>query len=222
MTPFTSADYLALHRVVFTLDTNGKPRWPGYRPEVVEIPNGDGRADAQKRYAHIKAEHLVGTLNCDTAATYHAFHRAFTRACEVAIELGIPPAFWPAREACALRVLEYPPMVGGERHTDFDLATINVWRSDGGVHMLAEEAIGRDHRPAPEGVHLGELYDLILPPTARAPELCATAHQIAPSEVSQFALVFFALPSHAAVLPDGRKVGDWLVERYARSRAPKG
>jgi len=224
MTPFTSADYLALHRVVFALDMNGKPRWPGYRPEVVEIPNGDGRADAQKRYAHVKTAYRWRAPCIEIEAwgvVGRYFERAFARACEVAVELGIPPAFWPAREACALRVLEYPPMVGGERHTDFDLFTLNLYRSDGGTCMEVDERsqawLGIEQ--APEGVHLGELYDLITgSPSGREQ---ATVHRIDSDTRCQFSLVFFALPSHTAVLPDGRKVGDWLSERYARSRVAK-
>lgn len=31
-------------------------------------------------------------------------------------------------------------------------------------------------------------------------------------------IVFFAIPDHAAVLPSGETVGEWLEERLARSR----
>lgn len=213
---FTASTYRQLHGVVF----NEAERWPGYRPEVVELPNGDGRADMQKRYAHIKHEHFDQARPGNQYA-YHAFQSAYWRACDVAIRLGIPRQFWPVAQACALRVLEYPPGVGGERHTDFDLFTLNLYRSDGGACMHAETPVRRDHRDVPKGVHLGEIYDLIFPPTVTDPELCATSHQIVPSDVAQYSIVFFALPSPAAVLPGGLKVGDWLAERYARSRAYK-
>lgn len=213
---FTASTYRQLHRVVF----NETDRWTGYRPEVVELPNGDGRADMQKRYAHIKHEHF-DQARVGNACAYHAFQSAYVRACDVAIRLGIPSQYWPDRKACALRVLEYPPGVGGERHTDFDLFTLNLYRSDGGACMREEAPVGRDYRDVPKGVHLGELYDLIFPPTVTDPTPCATPHQIAPSVVAQYSIVFFALPSPEAVLPSGLKVGDWLAERYARSRAYK-
>lgn len=50
-TPFFNAQtYADLARIVFSSD---RP-WPGYEPEVIEVPNGDGRPDVGKRYGHIQ------------------------------------------------------------------------------------------------------------------------------------------------------------------------
>lgn len=43
--PFTAFDYSNLYDRVF------QPDYPGYKPSVTEIPNGDGKADTEKRYA---------------------------------------------------------------------------------------------------------------------------------------------------------------------------
>lgn len=51
---FTAQDYRIISEIVF--DTECK--YPGYRPNVVESPNGDGYWDGDKRYAHIAYKYL--------------------------------------------------------------------------------------------------------------------------------------------------------------------
>jgi hypothetical protein len=222
---FTPLDYVNAHRAVFALDANGAPQWPGYTPQIKEIPAGNGLVDSDKRYAHVKAAHFdrfredLGPFTQEQINhLFYLFNNGFTRAIEVAVLLGVPPEFWPAQEACALRVLEYPPMVGSHFHTDFDLLTVNCFRSDGGACMEVDETskanLGVEQAPA--DVHLGELYDLITQsPQGREQ---ATVHRIDSDTRCQFSIVFFALPKHSAVLPSGVTVGAWLSERYQRSR----
>ena len=66
-------------------------------------------------------------------------------------------------------------------------------------------------------LHFGELMQEIEPRIWEA-----TSHFVMPDEYkSQYSAVFFAIPDWDAVLPSGIKVGDWLAERYARSRKEK-
>lgn len=173
--------------------------YPGYKPNVTEIPNGDGKADAQKRYLHVAAKYNPPRF------ALAAFCDAYKASLEVAAALKLPDYLTPAWDQCALRVLEYPVGVGGEHHTDFDLFTLNLWRwptLDTGAIMVG-----------PHSVHFGELFQEF-----EFGE--ATPHQIPPQETEQRSIVFFALPRRDVLLPDGqRNVGEWLDERYARSRS---
>jgi hypothetical protein len=201
-------DYMLLHRLVFSGD------WPGYKPDVVEYPNGDGKADVAKRYAHIRHEHLRQG-NGDPGREFAAdiFETCFRRACEVAVSLGIPSQYWPAREECCLRVLDYPPGAGSAEHTDFDLFTLNVYRNLPELLVSApESSFGEGF----EDVHAGELL-----------KECGMGYDAAPHYVeaspheAQFSVVFFAMPSKAAKLTSGITSEDWVAERKARSRAPR-
>jgi hypothetical protein len=70
---FGSETFNRLRRVVFSMTPTPalqplwppsepapapQPLWPGYRPNIVEAPNGDGRLDAEKRYAHVAPKYL--------------------------------------------------------------------------------------------------------------------------------------------------------------------
>ncbi len=172
---------------------------PGYRPTVVELPNGDGRADRSKRFSHVAVKY-------DLKAAPEHVRSLFWGLCEEARHTahgaGLPA---PDPAQCCLRVLEYPAGAGSEAHTDFDLFTLNVWRDPaGGLLVPADHKAGR--------VHFGELS-----PMFEGPE--ATWHAVAPLPVPQRSIVFFVLPSRDTLLPDGRTVGQWLDERKARSRA---
>jgi len=173
--------------------------YAGYKPSVREIPNGDGKVDVDKRYLHIAPKYNP------PAWALRIYAKAYMEALTVHERLGLAPALMPDWRQCALRVLEYPKNVGGELHTDFDLFTINLWRNpylDTGARKVA----GLD-------VHNGELMELFGRGRAQP-------HQIPPQPVRQQSLVFFALPSLETELPwTERTVGEWLKERYARSRA---
>lgn len=172
---------------------------PGYRPTVVELPHGDGRADTGKRYAHISSRYgLQGAPDSASELWYSCLREAR----ELTAKRDLPS---PDPAECCLRVLEYPAGAGSEAHTDFDLLTINVWRAPvEGLLVPARHHAGR--------VHFGELS-----PMFEGPE--ATWHAVAPLPVPQRSIVLFVLPSRDTLLPDGQTVGQWLDERKARSRA---
>lgn len=190
--------HLGDYRLLSTL-FEPEAAYAGYKPNVREIPNGDGKVDEGKRYLHIALEYNPPQW----ALRYlYAAHGA---ACHVAFELGVAPEMMPDLSASALRVLEYPPDVGSAPHTDFDLLTVNCWRSCANPGLRTGKVAG--HR-----VHLGEIAEMLGHGGAQP-------HCVDPMYYSQQSIVHFALPRHSAVLPSGATVGEWLKERYARSRA---
>lgn len=174
------------------------PGYRGYRPAVVEAPNGDGALDVGKRYLHIAAKYDPP----EWALRYLA--RAHWEACREAEALGVPDAFMPRVADGTLRVLDYPAGVGSARHTDFSLFTITCFRS------TLDGLVVEDEEP---GLYFGELAEQV-------GLGAATPHRVEPRPHPQHSIVYFAMPSHAAVLPysGGRTVGAWLKERLARSR----
>lgn len=206
---FNGHHYHTLHKCVFS------PDYPGYRPEVVESPHGDGKRDSAKRYAHValKYRHPLPAVQRLLDGFLMQAHR---RALEVAEELHVPAQFMPRLEYGALRVLEYPPGASSHEHTDFDLFTLNLYRNQ------PDKLV-----PGGTEVHLGELGQVVgLGP--------ATPHYVLPSGTVQHSIVYFAIPDHAAPLTywgdtvRGKSpaelttlpwtVGEWLQERLARSR----
>ncbi len=185
-------------------------QYDGYRPTPLEAPNGDGKIDEAKRYAHIalKYQHadpkVQDKLDCLLVA-------AHAKAVRVAHALGVPEAFMPKIAYGALRVLDYPPGAGSHVHTDMGLFTVCLYRGhpkclQGDFHELPEAVKAIDDK-----THIGELGELVgLGP--------ATRHWVVASEERQVSMVYFAIPDWAAVLPDGRTVGEYLVERLGRSR----
>lgn len=200
-TLFTKNDYDALAAIVF------RPEYPGNATArgVVEAPNGDGKLDAQKRYAHVAVKYLrqmgdAGMTWGQQIRLMGFLDRAHDEAVRVARHSGlIPEAYMPSYEHGALRVLEYPVGVGGEPHTDFDLFTLNLYRD-----------VSNPGLP-PDLVHMGEIGELV----GCGP---ATPHRVDPLPTPQHSIVYFAIPDHAAVLPTGVTVGEWIAERIARSR----
>lgn len=225
---FTREDYDTLHGLVF------QDGYPGYKPAVKEIPNGDGNVDADKRYAHVATKYLGAHDDGPATLTLLSYlHRAHTLALDVAKALGVQESFMPRVTECALRVLEYPAGVGGHEHTDFDLFTLSLYRSHPGLLWLDDAPGGvpqserstlklQAGRTLNRGLHIGELGELIGLGEA-------TRHHVEPSTEAQYSIVYFALPSPDAVLPERmlnmpgatkvrRTAGEWLAERYARSR----
>lgn len=188
---FTDLDYRALSALF------GRPGYRGYRPSVVEAPNGDGRLDVGKRYLHVAAKYDPP----EYAQWFLA--RAHLEACRMAERLGIPDAYYPRAADATLRVLDYPPGAGSAQHTDPNLFTLTMYRSTPEGLVVVEGA-------SPE-CYIGELGELVgLGP--------ATAHRVDPLPIRQQSVVYFAMPSHSAILPDGRTVASWLDERMHRSR----
>ncbi len=212
---FTSNEYSMLHCLVF------KAGYPGYRPEVKEIPNGDGKVDQDKRYAHIAPKYLVSPEMDHFArmALSRIYNRAFEHAYALAEDAGIPRAFLPHHNYGALRVLDYPPGSIANLHRDFDLFTTMLYR-DQPDKFVADHDNGQDVevskvlqviRSRNVQAHLGLLAEEIGLGQA-------TPHEVLPSTTTQRSIVYFAIPDHAAVLPSGVTVGDWLKETMSRTR----
>lgn len=196
---FDERDYAQLFQL-FSRD------YAGHRPEVQEVPNGDGKIDAQKRYLHV-------ALKYDPPEwALHLLARAHFEACRMAEALNVPSEFYPRVADGTLRVLDYPPGAGSEWHTDFDLFTVNLWR-DVATGVVIKNEAGHCSR-MPLDMHMGEIGELIGLGTA-------TEHCVTALDRAQHSIVYFSMPDHAAVLRDGVTVREWLKERYARSRVTK-
>ena len=190
------------------------PRWnyKGYKPEILEAPNGDGKVDVAKRYLHVALKYDPP----EWALYYLA--RAHFEACRAAEAMGVPAEFYPKVENGTLRVLDYPAGAGSEEHTDFDLFTIHCYRStpedfhindaDRGTAALAAGMAVN------EGIHIGDIGQEIGLGKA-------TRHSVVARDYSQKAIVYFAMPANNAVMPNGQGALAWIADRYARSRVYK-
>lgn len=195
-----AADYERLYQAMFS------PTFTGYTPAVAEAPNGDGKVDVQKRYSHLNRR-TFGSIadHDDHTLCGQVFDHCMGLARDLAESMNIPSAFRPSTEDSTLRLLEYPPGATSAEHTDFDLFTINLYRSH--PDLIVPKL----------GVHHGELAEIV-----SGGWLKATSHHV-PAHLtqSQRSAVFFVMPSLSAVLPTGVTVRDWLMERKTRSRVYK-
>lgn len=214
MTLFNALDYTRLSALAFA------PDYPGYRPWIVEAPNGDGKLDRAKRFAHVAFKYLAVDPDRKRAnALRQFFGRAFIQATNIARRLNVPLAYFPSPEACALRILEYPAGAGSELHTDFDLFTLMLYRDqpDKFVRLgRAEPVAGEHYADCDPMLHIGELGEIV--GLGRA-----EPHLVLPGETPQHSIVFFALPAHETELPGtdgapGETVAQWVARRLARSR----
>lgn len=187
---FNAMDYASLAGLF------GRPGYRGYKPSVVEAPNGDGKLDAGKRYLHVAAKY-----DPPEYALYY-LARAHWEACRIGEGMGIPDAFMPRVADGTLRVLDYPAGAGSAEHTDMDLFTLTCFREPEAGGLIVDMA---------GPVYIGELGE-------RVGLGKATPHRVEPLDRPQHSIVYFAMPSHHAILSDGRTVGTWLQERIARSR----
>lgn len=222
---FTAKDYSILASIAF------EDGYKGFKPEIKEIPNGDGNIDQDKRFSHIATKYIdkgLTTIQANIVLTY--LERANNKATEVAIELGVPREFWPSLQFSTIRILEYPPGAGCHHHTDFDLFTLMLYRNtEENFHFISpphsdfmkdKEEYNRQLNLGKamvenKQIHFGELLPIIMPKA-----YSATVHYVDAdcSNRTQYSMIYFAIPDWDAVLPDGQKVGDWLEERYSRSR----
>ncbi len=236
---FNASDYATIHSLVFRDD------YPGYKPNVVESPNGDGKLDSLKRYAHVAEKYLApkgpDTYGEDVYFTHHErdfclsqyLDRAHLLSLEVAISIGVPREFWPVRKYGALRVLEYGPDAVTNPHTDFDLFTLMCYRNlpeyfkyldnqAKDAHVIGSRKRADTLKTAQKlnaQVHFGELLELLDQQDPSNKVWKATNHEVVASGgPSQFSIVYFSIPDHGAVLPNGVTVEDWLQERLSRSR----
>jgi hypothetical protein len=207
---FTQQDYSKLSSIVF------QPGYPGYKPEVIEIPNGDGKADADKRYAHIATKYLNGVVKASTLRMY--LTEAHDQAVHVAELLEVPEEFMPVMEYGALRILEYPPGAVSHEHQDFDLFTLMLYRDQPDKFISDWHDMPENVRKVNAQCHMGQLGEYIGLGSA-------TSHSVLPSETPQHSIVYFAIPNHHAMLSkydlDGDPdltVREWLNERMKRSR----
>lgn len=225
---FNAQDYARLHSLVY------REGYPGYKPEVRELPNGDGKVDAEKRYAHVAQKDLTEKSLLLPLSGYQELYSylctAHAEATRVAEALNVPAAFMPDIRYGALRVLEYPIGAGSHTHTDFNLFTLLCYRNDPqagndcdgssplqcfGEHPTQQRTL---HRISP-GMHMGEMGALIGLGDA-------TQHYVESRDYVQHSIVYFAIPDHAAPMPNYKtdrngnawNVGTWLQERMARSR----
>jgi hypothetical protein len=191
-------------------------KYAGYKPEVLEAPNGDGKIDATKRYLHV-------ALKYDPPEWARWFlARAHFEACRIAEAIDVPAEFYPTVEDGTLRVLDYPAGSGSAEHTDFDLFTVHCYRSTPEDFVRVREGLsiadsGRLYaaEKIDPHVHFGELgQEIGLGP--------ATRHYVPERPYAQQAIVYFAMPSLNAVLPGGVTVRTWLEDRKtARGRVYK-
>jgi len=210
MNHITPATYGRLHSWVFS------GRYPGYKSDVTEAPHGDGNWDYSKRFAHIALKYLSRYDGQGKSEMENLLYKMTDVAREAAIQIGLPPEFWPVVDDCNIRILEYGPGVVSAPHTDFDLFTLPMWRNIANGFRYVQPAPtdkilddACDHYP---GIHFGELMPLI------DKVYTATAHKVLASKRYQYSAVFFVMPRLDVVLPDGRTVGEWLEPRKKRAR----
>jgi hypothetical protein len=208
---FTEADYEAIHKLVFS------PDYPGYKPEVKEIPNGDGNIDHTKRYAHIALKYLLNDSRVHRAQRRELMpylDRAHGLAAKMSEAAGIPFRWGPDIRYGALRILDYPAGAGSHRHEDFDLFTVMCYRDRPELFVSEDGWVSNPlarMRKLNTQCHLGEIGTKI--GLGRA-----TPHEVLPGTTRQRSIVYFALPAHDLTFEDGQSVGAWLTERVARSR----
>src|SRR5690606_20701972 len=103
---------------------------PGYKPNVIESPDGDGVWDTQKRYGHVAPKYFrrtgIGERELEAQRIYNFAMRRAMRVCQ---DMNLPPEFYPGPDS-TLRVLEYPPGATTAPHCDFDLFTLCLYRND--------------------------------------------------------------------------------------------
>lgn len=203
--PFDKQDYDNLHSLVF------RPDYKGYKPAVKEIPAGDGKVDEDKRFAHVAPKYFAD--DWQRAALMPYLLRAHELAIMAALRADIPAQYWPDIRYGALRVLDYPAGAVSNRHEDFDLFTLMMYRplpqyfkSD---DVEAGPAIQSVREVNPQA-HLGLLGQEIGLGTA-------TPHWVEAAPEPQHSIVYFTIPDHEAPLGAGN-VRDWLNDIMSRTR----
>jgi hypothetical protein len=202
---FTKEEYDALHALVF------RPDYAGYKPTVSEIPNGDGKVDADKKYAHVAPKYMKTDAEREALLPY--LRKAFLLAQACAELANIPAHYRPDVRYGALRVLDYPPGAVSNKHEDFDLFTLMMYRDQPDKFVsdeVPDSKVIQRIRLLNKQAHLGQLGEAIGLGQA-------TPHEVLPSETRQCSIVYFAIPDWSAPLGNAT-VMDWLNERMARSR----
>jgi hypothetical protein len=202
---FTEEDYNKLHDLTFRAD------YSGYKPTVIESPNGDGKFDTKKQYAHVAMKYMQTAQQRVELMPFLV--KAHGEATKIASALRLAPEFMPQMEVSSLRVLEYPPGAMSNEHCDFDLFTLALYRDQ--VDRFVSKDMGNDMlryvRHFNLQAHMGELGTEIGLGEA-------TPHSVLPSETPQHSIVYFVIPAWETRLPSGVLVKDWLNDRMQRSR----
>lgn len=200
-----------------------------YRRGVVEYPNGDRNAGTY-RYAHVALKYLPGWGDADARDELVGYLVAAHHQAEPVYDaLGGPQQYRPDIRYGALRVLEYEPGAYSPVYTDASLFTLHLYRN-------VQEPFKRDWQgiaPPSEralainpGLHLGRLGEIVGLGKA-------TPHWTEPTTERQHAIVYFAIPDHAAQLPKqhgghdhikwtidaGETVGAWIDRTIAAMRS---
>lgn len=208
----THADYDRLYNIVF------EDNYRGYKPTIIESPNGDKNWDTEKQYAHIAKKYLEQLYFSKTVAyseqrfLWRILTDGLVKARQIADELLLPPEFYPSIEDSTIRILDYPPGAITHPHTDFDLFTVMLYRDKPKCFRYLDEPPSKAIQELSPHIHYGEILELI------DPTLKATKHEVIASNHTQASIVFFAMPPHSAILPSGQTVGEWVAERLSRSR----
>lgn len=239
---FTAKDYHIISQIVFDTEIP----YPGYRPNVVESPNGDGYWDGEKRYAHIALKYLQSYKELNKQITDPVLQeKAFTslyalteylklandRAVAVAIELGVPKLFWPDIRYGAIRILEYPPGAVTHPHKDFNLFTLMCYRNVESNFKYIN--VKPPKYNLKEDTELKVSNELLVEANTlnhqihfgEILELVLSCYKATPHEVvadesgrTQYSIGYFTIPNHEVKLPDDQTVGQWLDVRLTRSR----
>lgn len=208
---FDARDYTLLHQNVFRDD------FPGYRPSIVESPNGDGNWDTQKKYAHIAQKYLADDKDKIRAKQLgNLLVQCNDYAVALANKMGVPPEFYPDSRYSTIRVLDYPPDAITHPHTDFNLFTVMLYRDKPNNFRYIGKEPEKSLQDLSPHLHYGEIMEDIsqfLPHP-----VVATEHEVIADKDRQRSIVFFAIPDWDAFLPSGLTVGRWLERRLSTSR----
>jgi isopenicillin N synthase-like dioxygenase len=213
----------------------------GYYPAGSESPGYTGNADP-KEYFHFRiGEHgrlettaLPGRVAHVTREVFWDCHNAAVDWCRERGLDGLPNNVNAAD--CVLRILHYPPTATGEvgeAHRDFDLLTVSVPGTCGGLEVWKPSAPGvacvlcasGEHVP-PGGhwhpretfeVHVGEMLEIYTDdPASMDRPVPSTLHRVrTPPNTERFKAVFFYLPPNDFELRPGFTAGDYLKEALA-------
>lgn len=210
-------DFQRLYKICF----NQANHYPGYKPDVIEAPDGRyGALDEGKHYAHVAVKYLHGWDSPHKGWMESVLHDWTSYAVDRAIEIGLPMKWWPSIEDSTIRILAYPPGAESHAHYDFDLFTLNMYRNVRETYERLDPDRAdrydwvRDGLESSWDMHYGELATII------NPNFKPTKHRVHQDYLdrTQYAAVFFAMPRLSLTLPGGVKVWQWVENRKEESR----
>src|SRR5688572_33381705 len=90
---YVMQQFTAMHHQILSGLFDPARKYSGYKPDMREIPNGDGVVDARKRYLHV-ARKYADRPDWTTPILAHAHWLA----CEHAERIGVPDHMYPRVE----------------------------------------------------------------------------------------------------------------------------